>query len=174
MAELEKPGWHTRGYLPHFDASCLPQHVILSGRPDVNLASDPLAQLIEDTLRHHGGTKYDLQAWCVMPDHVHVSLVFYPNQLMGKMIWTWKKWITTRAKQYSAPINKVFELDYFDRYVRTLDQAERLPGYIESNPVKANLVLDPVDWRWSSAWHRVRGWSARSQMLPVFLPTNTR
>lgn len=174
MKDVQKPGWHTRGDLPHFDASCVLQHVVLSGKANVNLAHDPLAQLIEDTLRYHDGTKYDLQAWCIMPDHVHISLVFYPDQLMGKMIWTWKKWIVTRAKRFSNPLEHVFELDYFDRYIRTLEQAERLPGYIESNPFKAGFVLDAAEWRWSSAWHKAHGWRARANMLPMFLPVSSR
>jgi putative transposase len=174
MASIEKPGWHKRGYLPHFDTNCLLQHVVLSGKPNVNLATQPLAQLIEDTIRYHDGARYDLQAWCIMPDYFHVSLVFYPDQLMGKVIWTWKKWIVTHAKQFAEPADKIFELDYFDRFVRTLDQAEHLPGYIEHNPVKAGLVLDPANWRWSSAWHRARGWANKSENLPVFLPNGSR
>jgi putative transposase len=170
MEHQQKPGWHSRGYLPHFDANCLLQHIVLSGKPNVDLAADPLGQLIEETIWFHDSSKYDVQAWCIMPDHVHISLVFYQHQLMSKMIWTWKKWITSQARKFPKPIVQVFCLDYFDRYVRTLEQAQRLSGYIEHNPVKDGLVLDAADWRRSSAWHRSRGWVSRKDNLPLFFP----
>jgi putative transposase len=169
MAQIEKPGWHSRGYLPHFDANNLVQHIVLGGEVGVKLTEGTLAKLIEDTLLYFDGQRYDLQAWCIMPDHVHVGVVFYPDHLMGKVIWAWKSWITNRYMKA-----KIFEVDYFDRYVRTLNQAERLPNYIESNPVKAGLVLSAADWRWSSAWHRLQGWKPNHDNLPVFLPNGSR
>jgi putative transposase len=174
MESAEKPNWHARGYLPHCDINGLLQHVVLSGKAGIDLTQAELAPIIEETLLFHDGSKYDLQAWCIMPDHIHLGLVFYPNQLMGKMVWTWKKRIATQAKKLPRPMSYIFELDYFDRYVRNLDQAIRLPAYIENNPLKSGLVLDAWDWRWSSAWHRIRGWQPNQAHLPVFLPNSSR
>ena len=47
---LEKPGWHTRGYLPHYDANCVIQHIVLGGKAGVILNETELARLIETTL----------------------------------------------------------------------------------------------------------------------------
>lgn len=174
MKHVTKPGWHARGYLPHFDAACVVQHIVLGAKADVNLNDASLAKLIEDTLLHFDGARYDLQAWCIMPDHVHIGVVFYPDQLMGKIVWAWKSWITNQHMKATGQKSIIFHLDYFDRYVRTLDQAERLPSYIEKNPVKAGLVLDAADWRWSSAWHKALGWLPNQERLPVLMPNGSR
>jgi putative transposase len=29
--------------------------------------------------------------------------------------------------------------------------------YVERNPLRANLVADAAEWRWSSLWHRLAG-----------------
>jgi REP element-mobilizing transposase RayT len=174
MNQITKPGWYARGYLPHFDANCVVQHIVLGAKADVNLSDMTLAKLIEDTLLHSDGTRYDLQAWCIMPDHVHIGILFYPEHLMGKTIWAWKSWITNQHMKAMGQRTTVFELDYFDRFVRTLEQAEKLPSYIENNPVKAGLVLNAADWRWSSAWHKARGWKPTIDRLPMFLPNKSR
>lgn len=38
------------------------------------LADPRIATVIRDNLYHHNGVKYELLAWCVMPNHVHVLL----------------------------------------------------------------------------------------------------
>jgi putative transposase len=174
MTVTTKPGWHRRGYLPHFDANNLYQHIVLSGSEGVDLTDAQLGRLIENTVRFFDGERYDLQAWCIMRDHVHVGLVVFPEHLLGRVIWSWKAHISKAYNAKTVEKVSVFAPDYFDRYVRTLDQAERLPAYIESNPVKSGLVLDAACWRFSSAWHRARGWEAKHHKLPIFLPSGSR
>jgi len=40
----------------------------------------------------------------------------------------------------------------YDRPVRNEDEFRRIARYIEMNPVKADLVISPEEFRWSSAW----------------------
>lgn len=44
--------------------------------------------------------------------------------------------------------------DYFDTYMRDAEQERNTVRYIENNPTKAKLVLDPKDWPRSSARFR--------------------
>jgi putative transposase len=174
MEPISKPGWHTRGYLPHFDGYGAIQHVVLSSNWSVRFDEPLLAPSIEQTLRFRDGQRYCLHAWCIMPDHIHVACVFSPGSLMGRTVRNWKSWITRRWNASAASSFALFEADYFDRYARSLDQAERLVGYIENNPVAAGLVEDAADWRWGSAWHKARGWEPGHDWAPLFLPDGSR
>jgi putative transposase len=174
MTSIAKPGWHNRGYLPHFDADCLLQHIVLNALDKVDFSIPELAHLIETTLTHYDKRRYCLHAWCIMPDHIHIFAVFAPEQLMGRNVLEWKSWITTRWQKATGKRDLIFEPDYFDRYARTLEQSIRAIGYVENNPVVEGLVLDACDWRWSSAWHKARGWEAGQDWLPVFLPHSSR
>jgi REP element-mobilizing transposase RayT len=174
MEPIVKPGWHHRGYLPHFDATCALQHLVLSPEGCSRFDAPELAALIEDTLRLRDGERYDLQAWCVMPDHVHVCCAFAPDVLQGRTVRNWKSWITRHWNARSGVTGRLFSLDYFDRHARTLDQADRTVAYIERNPVAAGLVAMAPDWRWSSAWHKARGWRPGRNWAPVFLPSGSR
>ncbi|MBC8094761.1 MAG: hypothetical protein H7Y43_03005 [Akkermansiaceae bacterium] len=44
--------------------------------------------------------------------------------------------------------------DYFDVFTRDMEHELQTVRYIESNPTKAKLVLDPKEWPWSSARFR--------------------
>ena len=52
---------------------------------------------------------------------------------------------------------KVWQPDYFDRYIRDAKHFATAVRYIENNPVKAGFVAKPEDWRFGSAWWRAQG-----------------
>lgn len=136
---------------------------------DAVFAVHEYADIVQDAMRYFDGSRYDLQAWCVMPNHVHVVLVTHPEHLLGNIVKSWKHsaaWSINRARGTSGA---VFALDYFDRYMRNLRQAEAAIHYVEVNPVKAGLCADEADWPWSFACYRARGWQPCHDRLPVFL-----
>jgi len=47
-----------------------------------------------------------------------------------------------------------WQADYFDRYIRDQEHYRMVVRYIENNPVKAGLVREPAQWRWSCAVYR--------------------
>ena len=157
MTCVTKPGWHRRGYLPHRDAQGLLQHVVMSARPNVRLDRLEIAEPLEQALLYRDGVRYSLQAWVIMPDHVHVAVTFAPDALMGAAVRSWKSWATRQWQTTTGAKCGLFKPDYHDRYARTLVQADQLRFYIEANPVTDGLVERAEYWRWSSAWHRAQG-----------------
>jgi putative transposase len=200
MQARKKPGWHERGYLPHFDANTLLQHIVFrtagslpqyivdqaaSAPPDLkrSLVDEALdssssghlfnqpeyANLMQSALRYFDGDRYDLQGWCVMPNHVHVVLVTRPDVLLGAIVKSWKRYVTRQINELRPVKRSVFANDYFDRFVRNLKQAETAIHYVEANPVKAGLVSSAADYQWSSAYFRTQGWQPCHDLLPLFL-----
>ena len=49
---------------------------------------------MQDALWFFDGARYDLQAWCVMPNHVHVILVVHKDFLLGEIVRSWKRSVT--------------------------------------------------------------------------------
>jgi REP element-mobilizing transposase RayT len=95
---------------------------------------------------------YVLEAYVVMPDHVHSLLrLLVPLSRITKGL----KGVSAReANQVLGRIGQPFWQDEsFDHWVRSPAEFERIRTYIEMNPVKAGLVVRPGDWPWSSA-HR--------------------
>lgn len=170
MTCATKPGWHRRGYLPHRDSPGLLQHLVLSARHDVRLDRPEIALPLETAMLYRDGVCYSLQAWAIMPDHVHVAVTFAPDALMGVAVRSWKSWSTTQWQATTGVRSSLFTPDYYDHYARTLIQADQLRFYIEANPVTAGLAVRAEDWRWSSAWHRAQGRTFDRTWLPFFLP----
>ncbi len=93
---------------------------------------------------------YNLHAYVVMPNHVHVLL---GARLPLARITSGIKGVSARdANATLSRTGKPFWQDEsFDHWVRNEAEFERIRSYIERNPVLAGLVARPEDWPWSSA-----------------------
>ena len=94
--------------------------------------------------------RYDLHAYVVMPNHVHV--LFTPHAPLAKISATLKG---VSARDINASLGRsgkpVWQDESFDHWIRTPDEFERIRRYIEWNPVTAGLAARPELWPWSSA-----------------------
>jgi putative DNA methylase len=93
---------------------------------------------------------YDLRAFVVMANHVHV--LFRPRENASAAL-QWLKGTTAReANKVLARTGKPFwQRESYDHWARDERQFERIVGYIENNPVKAGLVAEASEYPWSSA-----------------------
>jgi REP element-mobilizing transposase RayT len=92
---------------------------------------------------------YDLHAWVVMPNHVHV--VIQPHgHLSDTMRWL-KAATANRANRILNRRGDFWQREYYDRWVRSGDELRSIVRYVEWNPVTAGFVPLPEKWLWSSA-----------------------
>lgn len=93
---------------------------------------------------------YDLHAFAVMPNHVHV--LFAPNIPLPQIMKLAKGGTARLANQMPGKTGKAFWQDEsYDHCVRDRDEFRRLQRYIEFNPVRAGLAVEPEDFPYSSA-----------------------
>ena len=162
-------GWHSRGYLPHYDGWDITQHVVFrlfdSVPPteqegddvlDRHLGSSVLrdaacARIVANALLHHDRQRYTLQAWCIMPNHVHVLLATQKAVELGSIVRLWKAYSAAQINKLLGRKGRLWAKDYFDRYIRDQKQFDFAKHYIEMNPVTAGLCAAPADWPFSSA-----------------------
>lgn len=94
--------------------------------------------------------RYDLHAYVVMPNHVHVLLD--PHLPLAKISSVIKGVAARDANASLGRTGKPFWQDEsFDHWIRNSAEFERIRHYIEWNPVRAGLAARPEDWKWSSA-----------------------
>jgi REP element-mobilizing transposase RayT len=124
-----------------------------------------IAQMVTNTILHGESERqfYQLRAWVVMPNHVHVLL--RPKTPLS-VITRWLKGSTARqANLVLGRTGKAFwQNESFDHRVRTELELDRIVRYVEHNPVSARLANTPRDWAWSSA--RLAGGSACPTTTP--------
>ena len=73
---------------------------------------------------------------------------------MSETVGAWKKHTGRLANKLIGKAGAFWAEDYFDVFMRNSEHERKTVHYIENNPMKAKLVLDPKDWPWSSARFR--------------------
>lgn len=116
------------------------------------LKNPRIAQLVAEALRKGDAEfrLYDLIAWVVMPNHVHVVLT--PLRALPE-VTRWIKGSTARsANLLLARTGKPFwQYESYDHCVRNDDELNRIIRYVERNPIAAGLAQSIEEWPWSSA-----------------------
>ncbi|MGO9260090.1 MAG: REP-associated tyrosine transposase [Bryobacteraceae bacterium] len=111
-----------------------------------------VAQVVADALLYgeSGRQFYEIEAWVIMPNHVHVLL--RPSTSLSE-ITRWLKGSTARKANLILGLTgqAFWQDESFDHRVRDEVELDRIARYIENNPVSAGLAAKPSDWPWSSA-----------------------
>ena len=123
------------------------------GGGECSLRHPEVAALVENALRFFHGQRYDLRAWVVMPNHVHV-LFKVDNTPMSQVVRSWKRHTARQANRLLGRQGPFWQEDYWDTWMRDSQHEARAVHYIESNPVKPGLARTSTAWRWSSARFR--------------------
>jgi len=116
------------------------------------LKDSRVARIVADALLYGERERhlYELRAWVIMPNHVHVLL--RPKTSVAA-ITRWLKGST--ARQANLVLGRTGETfwqdESFDHRVRDEAELERVVTYIEGNPVSAGLAASVAEWPWSSA-----------------------
>jgi len=186
-------GWHSRGYLPHFDGGTIPQSVtfrladalpkVVVDRWENELATMPearasaerrqrieqyldsgagqcwlsrpqIAETVENALLFFDRQRYGLEAWVIMPNHVHALFTPMADHTFSEILHSWKSYTSNEANRLLARSGEFWYPDYYDRFIRDAQHFARAIEYIEMNPVAAGLCLRPEDWPYGSARFR--------------------
>jgi putative DNA methylase len=124
------------------------------------LADRRVAAVVEAAMHHFAGTRYELLAFVIMPDHVH--WVFQPlkgrSTLGGRPIsreviqHSFLRYTGAACNRLLGRSGPFWQHESYDRVIRDEIELARVVEYVEHNPVRAGLCTRPEDWRFSSAW----------------------
>jgi putative transposase len=112
---------------------------------------DRARYVIDQFLRLAEEEKFEVIAYCVMPDHFHsLPEGFSDDSDLRRLVHRWK----TRTGHWwrdSVERGKLWQEGYFDRVLRPSDQEAAVVRYIVANPVRAGLVENVVDYPFSGS-----------------------
>ena len=113
------------------------------GRPDV-------AELIQGALLYYAEQRYQLHAWCIMPNHVHIVMETLDSWLPDRILKDWKGYTAREANKLLGRSGTFWERESFDHLVRTLSSLLKFVAYNQLNPVTAGMCAATADWPYSS------------------------
>jgi REP element-mobilizing transposase RayT len=103
------------------------------------LAHDAAASIMEEALRFFDGARYILDAYVVMPNHVHAILKPLKGHDVTSILHSWKSYTAKTINAACGLEGSLWQHESFDHLVRSLEQLEELRRYIADNPRRAGL-----------------------------------
>ena len=126
--------------------------------------ADMMVEAIQYNARILG--HYVLHAFVIMPNHVH--LLATPAVVLPKLTKSLKGITAKRANEMLGLTGSPFwQEESFDHLVRREREFEKIRNYIEGNPVRAGLVREAREYRWSSAGWATGGSPADEGVRPT-------
>jgi REP element-mobilizing transposase RayT len=111
--------------------------------------------------------RFTPHAFVVMPNHVH--LLVSPHVPLPNLTRALKGFTAKRANHMLALTgNPFWQEESYDHLVRNLHEWEQIKSYIEENPVRAGLVSEANQYRWSSAGWATGRSPADQEVRPTF------
>jgi REP element-mobilizing transposase RayT len=115
--------------------------------------------MVEDSLLSRDGEQYELMAWVVMPNHVHVVIRQKGGFPLDGVIRRWKSWMAHEIHRIFGTTGRFWQPEAFDHWLRDGVRIEGAIRYVERNPVVAGLCRSPLDWEFSSARRHPSRWA---------------
>jgi REP element-mobilizing transposase RayT len=107
---------------------------------------DANAAIVAGALQYFDGERYDLYAWCVMPNHIHAMFHLQRGADLERVLHSWKSYTA-----HSIGRGVIWQREYFDRIVRDAEDFWSTRNYVLNNPFKAGLR----NWKWVGIGSRI-------------------
>lgn len=114
------------------------------------LANQAVADIVYKSLLFNHGRLYNLHALCIMSNHVHVLFTAGKDAPELSRILQQHKGFTRRESNLIlGRTGQFWELESYDHVVRNNIAFQSILWYILNNPVKARLVNNWKEWKYS-------------------------
>jgi REP element-mobilizing transposase RayT len=120
------------------------EEMLHAGAGSCVLRDDRCASIVAECIGYFDGVRYDLFAWCVMPNHVHAVFRAREGFALGRILHTWKSFSANECNKVLGRKGPFWMEESFDRLIRDQREFEHRVAYTLDNPVQAGLR----NWTW--------------------------
>ncbi|HKI47404.1 MAG TPA: transposase [Balneolales bacterium] len=122
------------------------------------LARKDIAEIFKESIEYRNHKKYDLIAYCIMPNHVHMILKLLVHNLndgeftdypLTRILQDLKSYTGLIANRRLNRKGSFWQSESYDHVVRDYNELERVIIYTLNNPVKAGLSEHWKKWPYS-------------------------
>ncbi|NLU08286.1 MAG: transposase [Clostridiales bacterium] len=104
--------------------------------------------ILEDAIEYFNG-QYEIMCYCLMDNHVHILLktkIKHIKYFISKLNSIYAKFFNNKYNY----LGHLYQKRYFSELIRSDLQMLETSRYIHLNPIKANMVKKPDEYKWSS------------------------
>lgn len=126
------------------------------------LRDECVAQVIVEAMHFRDEKAYNLLAYCIMPNHVHMVFTVgrrasspYKGKtasdayIVTKILENLKWYTAVKANKILNRKGAFWQHESYDHVVRDGKELERIVNYVLNNPVRAGFVSSRDQWKWS-------------------------
>ena len=134
-----------KGFFVQYDA------LLDNAKNGVHHLSNPeIASLCKNQLHYYDGKDYDLIAYSIMSNHIHVIFSLRESsRSISQIMQSIKRYTARESNKILNREGKFWQDESFDRFVRDEAELRKIADYVINNPVKAGLVLNWEEWKWT-------------------------
>lgn len=119
------------------------------------LKNDELALFVSESLHFWDKRTIDLLCFCIISNHVHVVLRLLDNlevktqKYLDEVMHSIKLFSAKKCNEVLGKTGQFWQHESYDRLIRNDDEKFRIIQYVVNNPVKAGLIQNPLEWKWT-------------------------
>ncbi len=102
--------------------------------------------LLTNTLSHFDGKRYELLAYVVMHNHIHVIVAPNDEHQLQTVVQSWKSFLANRLQREYGRKGSIWQDEYFDRIIRDEEEFLEKAQYILNNPQKEWPDITEYQW----------------------------
>lgn len=103
-----------------------------------------IAKIVADAVRFFDGERYELIAWCVMSNHVHMVIRPFDGHSRGDILQSIKSFTAKKANAILGGEGAFWQKESYDHLVRDEEDFFNQVSYVLGNPEAAGLL----EWEW--------------------------
>ena len=111
-----------------------------------------VAEIVAEALRHFDGARYTLDAWCVMPNHVHAIVRPMEGWTLPALLKSWKGYTARLGNRALGRAGAFWQPESYDHLLRDGTELCAAVRYVLNNPEAAGLLR----WPWRGCSERLR------------------
>ena len=104
------------------------------------LARADCKAIMESSLRHFDGERYELGEFIVMPNHVHAIVATIGEHQLTPILHSWKSFSAHKFNRTLISSGRIWRPESFDHIVRSAEHLAKFEAYIHNN---ANHLTSP-------------------------------
>ncbi|HCN75590.1 MAG TPA: hypothetical protein DIT13_00170 [Verrucomicrobiales bacterium] len=110
------------------------------GRGECLLRHPEHQQPLVEALHHFEGSRCEMLAYAIMPNHVHVLCRPLGEHALESLTRSWKRHSSDRIHRRLGRSGSLWQEESFDRIIRDAAHYQQAVRYIAKNPLRAGLV----------------------------------
>ncbi len=116
------------------------EEALEAGYGECHLKSKEIASAVLESILRFEGDRFELGAWCVMPNHVHLIIKPTEGHKLSEILQGMKSASAKAANEILGRTGTFWQKESYDHVIRDADDYLNQRNYVLANPEKAGLV----------------------------------